>query len=456
MKRIVFNLTILTLILIGRQVAGQAPDYLEQYIVIGLDQNLLVQQQKMQVDKSFQDIRATRGALLPSIDVNARYTRASGGRVFQMPLGDLMNPVYNTLNSLVGEGTFPNIQNQELNFNRTTDVDTRISLLQPIYDHRLIMQNKIQHGVATMVEEDLSITKRDIVFDIKKSYYTYLKALRLRKLLNQTRELVEENLRVSEVLFANDKVTEDAVWRSKTEVRQVDFQIAEAEKQYQMAKRYFNQLLNRDLLDSIYVDQFSDQLLEQDFEYATNFVRREELEKVLIAKNVAEQQSRLATSNNLPNFYLALDAGYQGTDYSFDSESDYFLASAVMSWNLFSGFKNSAQKQKAKIEQRRLETQYIHIKNGLELEMEDARLEFEKSTKNYATTVAAEQESTSNYRIVSRKYEEGLANQVELIDARTFMTNAASESIIAKYDVLISRAAYERATAGYVINVNNQ
>ena len=77
MKRIIFNLTILSLILVGRQVAGQAPDYLEQYIVIGLDQNLLVQQQKMQVDKSIQDIRATRGALLPSIDVNARYTRAS-------------------------------------------------------------------------------------------------------------------------------------------------------------------------------------------------------------------------------------------------------------------------------------------------------------------------------------------------------------------------------------------
>ena len=86
-------------------------------------------------------------------------------------------------------------------------------------------------------------------FDIKQSYYTYLKALRLKELLNQTKELVEENLRVSEVLFANDKVTEDAVWRSKTEVRKVDFQIAEAEKQYQMAKRYFNQLLNRDLLE---------------------------------------------------------------------------------------------------------------------------------------------------------------------------------------------------------------
>ena len=64
---------------------------------------------------------------------------------------------------------------------------------------------------------------------------------------------------------------------------------------------------------------------------------------------------------------------------------------------------------------------------------------------------AARIEATSNYKIVSRKYEEGLASQVELIDARTFMTNAAIENIIAKYDVLISRAAYERAIAGYEI-----
>ncbi len=404
--------------------------------------------------KSHQDLRNVRGNMLPTIDFNARYSKANGGRAFQMPLGDLMNPVYNTLNGLIGEGTFATIENQEFNFNRTTDVDTRISLMQPVYDSRLLVQNKIQYELTAMVGEDLSISKRDVIQDIKATYYTYLKTLKLKELLKETRELVEENLRVSEVLFTNDKVTEDAVWRSKTEVRKVDFQIAEAEKQYQLAKRYFNLLLNRDMEDSIFVSQLKEKFLNQDFSSSMNYIHREELEKLQVAQNVARYQEKLASSNNLPNFYFALDAGFQGSSYEFTSENDYFIASAVMSWNLFSGFQNSAQKQKAKIEQRRLDTQYKYVQNQFRLQVEEARLEFVKSSSNYQTTIAAEMEATSNFTIVNRKYEEGLANLVELIDARTFMTNATAEHIIAKYEVLISIAAYERATAGYVFNSN--
>ena len=454
MIRITIYIVIITLLFLSTVMHAQSTDYLDQYIAIGMDQNLQLKQQEFEVEKSLQDLRSVRGSLLPTIDLNARYTKANGGRSFQMPLGDMMNPVYNTLNGLVGEGTFPNIENQEINFNRTTDVDTRISLLQPVYNSRLLVQNKIQNELTVMVGEDLSIMKRDIVQEIKTSYYTYLKTWKLKVLLTETRKLVEENLRVSEVLFNNDKVTEDAVWRSKTEVRKVEFQIAEAEKQYQLSKRYFNLLLNRDMEDSIFVSQIEEVFLKQDFSSSVNYVNREELEKLLVAQNVAHHQAKMATSNNLPNFYFAFDAGFQGSKYEFTSENDYFLASAVMSWNLFSGFQNNAQKQKAKIEQLRLKTQYNDVQNSLRLQVAEARLEFERSAKNYQTTIAAEQEATSSFTIVNRKYEEGLSSQVELIDARTFMTNAAAEDISARYDILISIAAYERATAGFIFNSN--
>ena len=450
MNKITHFISIIFIWFVSNQSLAQTRDYLDYYIQVGLNQNLTINQQKLEVEKSYQDLRSARSTLLPTIDLNARYTKASGGRSFQMPLGDLMNPVYGTLNSLVGEGTFQNIDNQELNFNRTTDIDTRVSVLQPIYDSRLLLQNKIQNDVTAMTEVDLSIAKRDFVFEIKRSYYNYLKVLKLKELLNATRGLVEENLRVSEVLHANDKVTEDAVWRSKTEIRKVDFQIADAEKQYQMSKRKFNQLLNRTLTDSIHINVMEEVEIRLNINEYSNFKNREELEQVLVAQNVAHQQGKLASANNIPNFYLALDAGFQGTSYAFDSESDYFLASAVMSWNLFSGFKNSSQKQKAKIEQERLRIRYKDIANGIQLQVEDARLEFEKSNLNYATTVAAEAESKANFKIVNRKFEEGLANQVELIDARTFMTNASAENIIARYDLLISKAAFERATASYL------
>lgn len=37
-----------------------------------------------------------RGMFLPSVSIEARYSRAGGGKIIEFPVGDLMNPVYGT------------------------------------------------------------------------------------------------------------------------------------------------------------------------------------------------------------------------------------------------------------------------------------------------------------------------------------------------------------------------
>src|SRR5580698_5955994 len=39
-----------------------------------------------------------RARYLPSLDFSARYSRSNGGRAIDFPVGDLLNPVYATLN----------------------------------------------------------------------------------------------------------------------------------------------------------------------------------------------------------------------------------------------------------------------------------------------------------------------------------------------------------------------
>ena len=61
-----------------------------------------------------------RALYLPSLDLSARYTRANGGRTIDFPVGDLLNPVYATLNQITGSARFPAVQNQEINFQTHT------------------------------------------------------------------------------------------------------------------------------------------------------------------------------------------------------------------------------------------------------------------------------------------------------------------------------------------------
>src|SRR5277367_5088059 len=52
-----------------------------------------------------------RARYLPTLDFSARYTRADGGRTIDFPVGDLLNPVYASLNQLTGSARFAPVAN---------------------------------------------------------------------------------------------------------------------------------------------------------------------------------------------------------------------------------------------------------------------------------------------------------------------------------------------------------
>jgi len=71
-----------------------------KYITEGIKNNLALKQQNFSLKKASESLKEAKGKFLPSISIEARYSRAGGGRIIEFPIGDLMNPVYSTLNSL--------------------------------------------------------------------------------------------------------------------------------------------------------------------------------------------------------------------------------------------------------------------------------------------------------------------------------------------------------------------
>lgn len=426
-------------------------EQLEAYIAQGLQNNADIKEAVLKFEASLENVNQMRGQQLPTLDLGSRYTRAFGGRAEEFPIGDLMNPVYNTLNGVVGENRFQEIDNLSLNFNRTTDIDTKLSLTQPVFDKRLSYQKKIAQEQARISNVDIVILKRNLVAKIKMAYFNYLKAQKLEELLINTKTLVDENLRVSEVLFKNDKVTSDATYRAKTEISRVELQTAEAEKMKNNARAYFNFLLNKPLETSIVAEAVPGipQLPKSPAGISQS---REEFSKINLGLEANKYQRKLLESNNLPNVYAVADYGFQGTEYTFSDDSDYALASLVLSWNLFSGFQNKAGKQKAFIEKQILETQRQELANSIELESIQAYYDAKEKLKSFESTEKMTAEAQFTYDLVNKKYAAGMANQVELIDARTTLTNASIQNIIAKYDIWISLAEFERVTATYPVN----
>ena len=425
---------------------------LDSYIDEGLENNLALKQKEVNYLKSMEVLKQARALFFPDISLNARYTAAEGGRVIEFPVGTMLNPVYQSLNYLLGQDHFPDIANMEFAFYRPTEHETKIRLAQPIVDTKIIYNQKINKELSRAVMADAGAYKRQLVAEIKTAYFNYLKTLKLLQLVDDTRELLVENVRVNESLFDNNVVTIDNVYRSRAELSKLERQEAEARKNHEVARAYFNFLLNRPfetmILADIQYDSITQILMLDDLsEHAV--VNREELEMLRSYSRIAESNLSMNQMNKLPNLYAVVDYGFQGRNYEFNMRQDYLFASLIFRWDLFHGFQNKARIGEARIEQQLRDTRLEETEKQIRLETIAAHYDLIASVESVQASTEELLSARNAFRVINRKYGEGQATLIEFIDARSTMTQAEMLLIISKFDYHIKYADLERVACLY-------
>src|SRR5438309_8930267 len=89
---------------------------LNDYIKKGLESNLALHQKSFDLQRAQLDLKRAKTLFYPQAGIASQYTLASGGRKQDIPIGDLLNGVYSTLNQLTGQGKFPQVSNQSISF----------------------------------------------------------------------------------------------------------------------------------------------------------------------------------------------------------------------------------------------------------------------------------------------------------------------------------------------------
>jgi outer membrane protein len=431
---------------------------LEEYITVGLEENLSLKQRKLDYSASLVALKEARGLFFPEVSLNARYTVADGGRVIEFPVGDLLNPVYNTLNLLTASQQFPEIDNQSFNFYRAKEHETKLSLVQPLFNSDIIHNSRIKETNAQISVTGINQYKRELILEIQKAYYNYLKAHSLNILSDSTMKLVLENLRVNRSLYSNDLRTIDAVYRSEAEVSQVEAQKARAVQMLTAGKSYFNFLLNRPLDSDIRIFHETPQplwiSLEEGHEHAMN--NREELSMMRQYQFLNDHQLALHKGSALPGLFAAVDYGFQGEEYTFTTDDDFLLASLVLRWEIFNGMTNRNRIARTRIEGEKLSV--IQNETEMKIRMQVVNHYYGVLAAFDAINAAEKQllSSRSAFRLIDRKYREDRATLLEYIDARTSYTTAETNLIIATNDYFISMAELEYATAGADLNLYNE
>ena len=428
---------------------------LKKYIKTGLENNLALKQQDISIQKSTIALKEAKGMFYPSLSLNARYSRAGGGRTIDFPVGDMLNPVYSTLNAYLQQNAFPQIENEKINFLREEEHETKLSLTQAVYHPALFNNKDIKSKSIDLAKESKLMFSRELVAEIKTSYYRYKQASLIIQAYDNTEKVILENIRVCESLIKNGKSTKEILYRARAELAGLKQKKTDAEKNQKMAGNYLNFLLNRNLDEKIEVSS-EDNIAEIELnvnELSSKAVENSNaLNQLEIAEEINNDVVSLNKSAYLPNITFVLDYGFQGEKYSFGADDDYWMGSLVMQWNIFKGFQDNYKVQQAELENEITRVQYTETKEKIRLQLVNA-VEDIKSAK--AMIEYAEEDflsSRESFNIIEKKFRQGMAPHIEYNDARNKMTNAEIRLISAKIDYMIKYTELEKAAGLYPIN----
>lgn len=420
---------------------------LDEYVATAFQQNITLQQKSIQVEKAMIALKTAQSLYQPSVAFQGGYQSGEGGRSIAFPVGDLLNPVYSTLNALTKSTAFPQIANVETNFFPRDFYDVKVQTTMPLYNKDISYNKQIQEQTVSLQREDVSLYKRELVKQIKTAYYNYLLSLGLVKVYENSLNLALEGKKVNEKLLANGKGLPAYLLRSDSEIATIQAQIADAVKQNQAAQYYFNFLLNRELRAEIRIDFEVEKAVAGVYSVVPGV--REELSLLSKSINIQETVLKMNESFYLPKLNGFVNLGSQSTLGNISSKSGYYFLGLQMDIPIFSGKRNLY-----KVKQTQLDI--ASAKNALDLSTKQFNMATEIAQKNVQSSISSFQASVKSYeaasaylRLIEKGYKEGVSTYLETVDARNQWMNAQINYQLKQFNVLIAAAAYEREAASY-------
>ncbi|HYF32207.1 MAG TPA: TolC family protein [Chitinophagaceae bacterium] len=436
------------LLLIGLQ--ARAQDIPNEYVTTALENNLVLKEKKLSLEKSLVALKEARTLFLPTTWFEAQYTLAQGGRSIDLPVGDLLNPVYKSLNQLTGSNNFPTISNVSEQLLPNNFYDVRLKTTVPLINPALRINKDIRHQQTLLQQNEVDIYKRTLIKEVKQAYYNYLVSGNAVAIYQSALEIVNHNLKVNESLLKNGKGLPAYVSRAASEVKQVTAQLQNALNEQRNARAYFNFLLNRPLTDSIItIEPILDENKLPLLSTADNIHAREELKSLDIARNINQDMLKMDRSFRTPRLNAFLDLASQGYDFKVNNKSLFYLGGLQLQVPIFTGKRNLYKIEQTTLEGEAIRTNAAHVRQQLELAAFVSHNSIITAYNNYQASVKQHEAAVNYFKLIDRGFKEGVNSFIEFLDARNQLTTAGLQAVINKYKVFNALADYERQTASY-------
>lgn len=435
-------LQILMLTLVYSKTFGQ--DF-TPLINMAWENNQELKSKNFQIESATQALMESKAMYGPEVKFGVQYTLAAGGRSIAFPVGDLLNPVYNTLNQMTQSNRFPQISNVNEQFLPNNFYDARFRFTQPIYYPDLAINKKLKMEILEQKNLEIKAFKRLVSKQTMQAYIQYAMTQNAIDIYLSADTLLTEAKRTTQSMIKNGIALPTAMSRLENQSAELLSQKTEALSNQKNAENVLRFVLGINDSGSIPIVSGFKAVPTLVLD---NITEREEL---LQLKQAAQMQSLAVQKEEkhyLPKIGAQLDAGSQDFDFGWQP---YALLGINVDINIYDSKKHHHRKQAAKADIMATEAMFQQTENQIKLQQNVAKENLNTAIKQaniFETRIKATQKI---YDEVFVKYKEGTAGYIELVDAQTQYTQIKMQHLLAKNNAWIKWAEYIYAAAIFPI-----
>lgn len=427
-------------------------DILDNYVKEALIKNLSIHSEILKKDKQYSKVEQAKKLWKPSVDLSASYLFAEGGRELLFPLGDLFNPVYGTLNQLTSSTSFPtNIENEKIQLTPNNYLDLQLSVSKPLINSSIKYNQKIQNELLRINDLDMELSKKEIVAQIKIGYYNYLKTFEGLAIMDETEKLLQEVLTFNKKLVKYDKATPDVLSDVEFQIANLQSQKAMLMEQQDLARAYFNLILNKSLDSEIVIDG---NILLGEFQATENITSlknnalqsRLEFKKIDVASALNSLNQKRIDKEKKPTLGISGGIGLQTESFNFENGGPLFTIGLGMNWNLMDGGLRKKKIEEIHVDQRILENDRKRLSQQIEMQVTQVFYKIRSLQIRMQAEEVAVKSAQKSYEAINARYRNDKAILIQLTQAQNSLTTSKMSRALSKYDYLILIAELEKVT----------
>ena len=412
---------------------------LENCVAYAQKNNVQVKNSLLSIDAQIQTNREIGAAAFPTIGTNV-----GGTDYTKIPTSLLPAQIFGGT-----AGTFIPVQ-----FGTKFNANYGANFQQLLFDGQVFVALQARETSLEMQRKNAAVTEEAIKANIYKIYYQLSASKTQLNILDANIDRLNKLAHDAEIMYKNGFAEKLDVDKVNVQLNNLQTEKIKATNSVAIGYMGLKMLMGMPVKDSLVLTEVineqslsSDVLVENEFQYGI----RKDFQYLSTVKKLSEYNVKRYQLSYLPtvNFSGAYSQNAMRSKFDFFEGGNWFTTS-LLSLNvnlpLFNGFARNARVKRTKIELLQIENQLDALKNNIDNEINQAKLNYISSVATVSFQKKNMQLAENVYQQTKKKFEAGTGSNTEISAAQADLVSAQNNFMNALYAALIAKVDLLKAT----------